>query len=306
MAAETTGGETTTRSGSSLSGGNSYSKRKRKDSEHETPKQSKPRMSPTPGNDAPANAAGFSYDQFRADLSKELEENRAKISADVTKTVGTLKQSIDNTQRDLNQHKDTVAGRLNAMQASIDNCIQRLEVQPHASAKDSGSKDSGSYASVASAPPGPTPPRGSRSEADLRLYWFARRCARFWKIDGNTESERWNSVQRFIYEQLRMPRSEIDASDLVEVRPTRVARGRPNRGEVIVVFKDVETRDRVTSYARNLDEYVDRNGKPTAGIRHEIPSFLGGVHRALMQYGYSMMQKYGSDRSFKRNKIRGQ
>ena len=36
-------------------------------------------------------------------------------------------------------------------------------------------------------------------------------------------------------------------------------------------------------------------------VRHEIPSFLGGVHRALMQYGYSMLKKYRFSKEFKRN-----
>ena len=43
------------------------------------------------------------------------------------------------------------------------------------------------------------------------------------------------------------------------------------------------------------------DGKPTAGIRPDIPSFLGGVHRALMQYGCDMKTRYKNKEGFRRN-----
>ena len=78
-----------------------------------------------------------------------------------------------------------------------------------------------------------------------------------------------------------------------------MGRGREPRGEVIVVFDCVETRDRVATYARNLGGFVGKDNKPTAGVRPEVPSHLGGVHRALLQYGHDMRRRYGQ--GFKRN-----
>ena len=66
-----------------------------------------------------------------------------------------------------------------------------------------------------------------------------------------------------------------------------------------MVFGDVESCDLAASYARNLGEFTDANNKPTAGLRPDIPGFLGGVHRTLLQYGFGLKTRYG--RGFKRN-----
>ena len=64
------------------------------------------------------------------------------------------------------------------------------------------------------------------------------------------------------------------------------------------MFTDVEARDRIATYARNLGDFI-QNGKPTATFRHDIPAFLSGVHKALMQYGFDMGVKHG--KGFRRN-----
>ena len=97
---------------------------------------------------------------------------------------------------------------------------------------------------------------------------------------------------------MRIPSTELCEQDVVHIRRVLVPRGKYSRDEVIVAFADVETRDRIASYARNLGDFIE-NGKPTATFRHEIPTHLGGVHKALMQYGYALSVKYG--KGFKRN-----
>ena len=59
------------------------------------------------------------------------------------------------------------------------------------------------------------------------------------------------------------------------MRRHRQAREKKEIGEVIVLFCDVTTRDRIVSYARNLGPWVDPLGKPTAGVRLDIPAHLG-------------------------------
>ena len=98
---------------------------------------------------------------------------------------------------------------------------------------------------------------------------------------------------------MRVPTSELREQDIQDIRRVLIPRGRQTRHEVVVVFSDMETRDRIASYARNLGDFVGPNNKPTAGIRPDVPSFLGGVHRALMQYGFDMRNKYRE--GFKRN-----
>ena len=81
----------------------------------------------------------------------------------------------------------------------------------------------------------------------------------------------------------------------------RQRRGREDHAEVVVLFADIETRDRIASYARNLGQFVDGKGKPTAGIRYEIPDHLTGVHRTLLQYGHALWTKNNKSADFKRN-----
>lgn len=118
---------------------------------------------------------------------------------------------------------------------------------------------------------------------------------------GETEKEMWQNLQGFLRTKLRIPTSEISETDITSIRRVRIGkgRGRPPVGEVIVVFVDVDTRDRVCLYARNLSQFVDGAGKPTASVRMYIPTHLGGIHKVLMQYGYNMREKYGPE--FKRN-----
>ena len=57
-------------------------------------------------------------------------------------------------------------------------------------------------------------------------------------------------------------------------------------------------RDRIASYARNLSPFSS-GGKPTAGLRLDVPTHLKGVYKALMQYGYALKVKHGD--GLKRN-----
>ena len=156
-----------------------------------------------------------------------------------------------------------------------------------------------SYA-AALTPPQQVSPRCPTTipQANLDQYWRARASARLSPIEGETEAELMSNLQLFFAQKMKIPRGELSKKDIIHVRRVRVARDRRPHLEVIVKFGDVETRDRIASYARNLGELVD-NGLPTATFRHEIPTFLSGVHKTFMQYGYAMSAKYG--KGFKRN-----
>ena len=57
---------------------------------------------------------------------------------------------------------------------------------------------------------------------------------------------------------------------------------------MLVEFTDAATRELILSYARNLASYIDDEGKPTAGIRMQIPDFLEREFKLLENYGYQM------------------
>ena len=118
---------------------------------------------------------------------------------------------------------------------------------------------------------------------------------------GESEAELRENLRKFCTDKLRIPSDDIQDTDIEHVRRVRLRRGRESVGEVVVLFNSMETRDHITSYARNLGQFVDGKGKPTAGIRFEIPDHLSGVHRTLLQYGHALWLKYGKSTEFKRN-----
>ena len=120
---------------------------------------------------------------------------------------------------------------------------------------------------------------GGPADHDVQQHW--RLCHRLWlwPIQGEVQEEMYVSLEDFILNQLRILRSAVKKDDVADVRRVRMARGRTIRHEVIVQFVDIETRDRVASYVWNLAEFVDKANLPTAGVRHDVPGFLGGVLR---------------------------
>ena len=65
--------------------------------------------------------------------------------------------------------------------------------------------------------------------------------------------------------------------------------------EVLVVFVDLEVRDIVTSYARNLAGRTAPDGSPTAGLRLDVPVHLMGIFRLLENHGKALRDRYGPD-----------
>ena len=118
---------------------------------------------------------------------------------------------------------------------------------------------------------------------------------------GESEDEMRASLRAFIKNKLGMPDDDVRGEEIEQIRRVRLRRERQNMNEALVLFSDVETRDRVSSYARNLSQFIDIAGKPTAGIRFDIPDHLLGVHRTLLQYGHTMWIKHRKDPEFRRN-----
>ena len=140
-----------------------------------------------------------------------------------------------------------------------------------------------------------------KGERETKQYWRSRRSAKFFPVDGEDEDELRTSLQLFFKQKLCIPDGDVREEEVEQVRRLRMRRGRQNVGEVLVLFSDIETRDRVTSYARNLAQFIDIAGKPTAGIRFDIPDHLHGVHKTLLQYGHALWVKHNKDTNFKHN-----
>ena len=238
------------------------------------------------GEDTPAADSALTFAQFKSYLSTT---HRIDIQGDINAAVDRVSARVDATQADLSQHKKKVNEELGQIKESI--------ARTGASAAAAGT----SYAAAARSGNAPLPLQ-QRLPQDLlsqehRAYWHFRKCAKMHSVPGKSEQELWAGLQDFLRNKLRIPTTELNENDVVGVRRLRSGRG-PN-DEVLVTFGDVDTRDRVCSYSRNLAQYVDGMNKPTAGVRMYVPAHLGGVHKTLMQYGYKMKERYGSE--FKRN-----
>ena len=136
-------------------------------------------------------------------------------------------------------------------------------------------------------------PTGGENNEDK--YWRARRALRLWPVRGNNNTELWKATGEFIFQTLEVPEYNLDEEAVETIR--KVASQKNNRkkqqrvtDEVLVLFRDVETRDMVQSYATNL---ANHRGK--AGMRLEVPCHLTGHFKCLERYGHSVKKEHGSE-----------
>ena len=97
-----------------------------------------------------------------------------------------------------------------------------------------------------------------------RRYDVSRRSIRIWPVAGDNESTIWKNTGVFIHEVLCVQSEEMNQDMIESVRRLRSPNPRI-KSEVLVVFIDLESRDAVTAYARNLAKHMDLEGNPTAG-----------------------------------------
>lgn len=130
-------------------------------------------------------------------------------------------------------------------------------------------------------------------------YSVARRSLRIWPVRGDNDDEVRAAAVRFLREKM-----SIDALDVPDECIYRVRRSKPPRKlrvkwEAIVTFEDKYARDTVAAHGKNLADFIDEQGLPTAGTRIDYPSHLGTTFRALDWYGKEMKERHG--RGTKRN-----
>ena len=146
------------------------------------------------------------------------------------------------------------------------------------------------------ASPAPTPGEPIRIFTGQRAkYDFARRSLRLWPIKGTCDQEIKAEAIRFIRVRLLVEQAICQDDQIERVRRTRQprrAKGRVNN-EVLITFTDKFARDGVAAGARNLADYKDESGEPTAGLRVNYPDHLGSDFRALEWYGAEMRRIHG-------------
>ena len=63
--------------------------------------------------------------------------------------------------------------------------------------------------------------------------------------------------------------------------------------KVRVTFKDKQARDSVASKGILLAKFVDKENRPTAGFRLDVPDYVAGDFKSLQEYGYYMRGLHG-------------
>ena len=141
-----------------------------------------------------------------------------------------------------------------------------------------------------------------RESAEETEYWIARNSLRLWPVDDRDGSELLEAAIRFIHDKLRVPHSSFEKGEIEGVlRPAqreRNARSERNPApvnlEAIVQFKSTAVRDYIMSHVTNLAPFVDDSGKPTAGVRLEIPVKLGRQFQDFLRYGRALHKRHGT------------
>ena len=132
--------------------------------------------------------------------------------------------------------------------------------------------------------------KNQKSTLEEALFEKSRRSLRIWPINGSNEEEMLAEVKKFCFEALLLcPSMELGITSIERARSS--PRGRPF-SEVIAVFEDNFARDRVFACGPKLSNYRDHEGKPTCGIRLQIPGHLMVQFRALESYAFNQRSRH--------------
>ena len=140
-------------------------------------------------------------------------------------------------------------------------------------------------------PPLPTSRPTPDSVADEEAYSKARRSLRLWPVPGVHQPDLWAAARSFISDKLASPDLARDSIEMVA--RVHIPSGPGVQLEALITFREPGTRDQVIGCAAKLANCVDGNGKPTAGMRIEVPRQLQQDFRVLFKYGQTLRARHG-------------
>ena len=250
-----------------------------------------PPPAPVPVINPPPAGRMMTTDQVEMEIGAP-----ARASQPITEDflLRSLKLNTEHILKSFNNHINTLAQRVDGNAALIANNAADIASQV-AVATDHGAKIAALSARVddlersGSSRATPVHRRATLSKD----YLFARRSIRLWPVSGVSDEDIWEAVGDFIHGTLRVPDSDVSQEDIENVArtPDRPSPGVSN--EVLVTFCDSRKRDLVVSHSVNLASMVDSDGKPTAGVRLEIPTGLMDTFRLLSRFGTRLRARHG-------------
>ena len=229
----------------------------------------------------PAPASGSATPVTKDILMSALKENTDFIIKSFASSLGALSQRVESNTNLIARNAtgvDKHEGQLKEHRSDID----ILTVKVRDLERNAGARR-------------PCPPAHVRAQLSQE-FLRARRSLRLWPVDGQSEEDMWGGVGEFIHDILRVSTEEVGQSDIEDVRRVANIAGMPEteRREVLVTFYDKKKRDTVISNSTNLASFVDATGKPTAGVRLEIPKELDDTFRLLSRFGTRLRARHGA------------
>ena len=239
------------------------------------------------GQDAPmpqaigAGAPADPFALFQAYMDKQFSSLKSELS--------TLKEEVGTSVKEVSAQVATNTANIKNIQEGIGT---QIEEKVAAAVSKEMAKITDTSVKIQSS--GPSTGRVNRCDSkDNGAYWRSRRSVRCWPING-PDCDLWGLTGDFFTKILRIPPSNLPQESVETIRRLGTRRSnRPNKiqNEVLVVFRDVATRDMVMSYAANLAAYKHQESPP--GVRLDYPDHLRGVFSTLESYGHQLRQKLG-------------
>lgn len=210
-------------------------------------------------------------------LLKALRENKEDIVKSFNSNINALAKKVDQNSIMIRDGAEAVERNM----AGI--CKQKTEIE-RLTSRVSALESSGARQNLVAL-------RRASLSAD---YLAARRSVRLWPVAARDESELWEGVGNFLHGMMGISEDDMSQDDIEGI--VRVE-GPPLtdriRDEVIVRFFDKRKRDVVFSNAPGLATAIDGDGRPTAGLRLEIPPEMDDTFRLLSCFGTRLRARHG-------------
>ena len=106
-----------------------------------------------------------------------------------------------------------------------------------------------------------------------------------WPVDGSTDKEIWEGDGKFLHGTLAIQEVDVCQDNMEAIEQAIDDQDHAERKGVVVKFFDKQKRDLVMTSSPNLSSRFENDGKPTAGMRLEIPPELADTFRLLSRFG---------------------
>ena len=134
-----------------------------------------------------------------------------------------------------------------------------------------------------------------QEKARIKKYNNSRRSIRVWPIAGKTNDDISANLKTFLVSTLQMAPEDVVCLGIQWIDRIRSAPRARIKEEIRITFTNQYLRDEFASKGRLLSGEVDEEGKPTAGLRMDIPDFLAADFKTLSDYGFRMKNAHGKE-----------